>query len=86
VGEFVGDQLIAAERSGLILPGGENDVVPDGVSQGVDGAGGFAGGGIGVHADIAEIVAQSRLEKRAAGAGKRRARAGDNAMNDGGCR
>ena len=45
VGEFVGQEAPALFGSRAILPSGEDDIGAGGVSEGIDGLGGFGGGG-----------------------------------------
>jgi hypothetical protein len=67
VGEFVGKQQFSRGSMGRVLVRAEDHVVTEGVGAGVDGPGGLPSRFIGVHADMAEVESEARLEESAGG-------------------
>src|SRR5262245_17943216 len=73
--QLVGDQLSSRLSLGLELAGSEHDVLAERVRPCVDGPCGLGGALVGVDADLSEVVAEARLEKRPRRRIERRARA-----------
>ena len=63
VGQLVGQQVLAVGHFGGILAGGKVDVAAGGEGVGVDGPGRLACVGVGMDADVAEILAEARLHE-----------------------
>src|SRR6266513_1863748 len=82
--KFVGEEGAARVCGGRILTGGENDVRAGSIGMSVDGAGRVGGVRVGVDADIAEVVAEARLEEGACGGVQRMARRAENVTDDAG--
>src|SRR6185436_4577944 len=74
VGEFVGQEAPALFGSRAILPSGEDDIGAGGVSEGIDGLGGFGGGVAGVDAYTAQVEAEAGAEEVQLLGGERLAR------------
>lgn len=61
--ELMGQETPARIIRGIVLSGAEHDVPTGRVRQGVDGACRLFGVSFGMHSDLAEIMAETRLEK-----------------------
>jgi hypothetical protein len=73
VGQLVRQKLRATGRFRTVLARRKHHVIAHGVSQGIHRARRFAGSGIGMHANVTEIVAEPRFEIITSARGKRRA-------------
>ena len=59
--QLVGEELPASRRVRLVLSGAKHDVMPDRVSQSIDGPRRFAGAAIRMNPHVAEVVTKTAL-------------------------
>jgi hypothetical protein len=83
VAQLVGKQTAARGGLGIVLPGGEDRVLADGVGQGMHGLRRFLGTRPGMDADGAEVVADARLHEGAGVRVKGAASGAKRLMHDG---